>query len=70
MFNVDISLFQNAYTIAVSAHVFRWIELQFNDAGTIDFFLDARRRIFAAHFASLIEHVGRDFANVGADENL
>lgn len=68
--HVDVPLFENADAVAGDHHVLRWIHIDLDHDGSVDLALDAWRRVFAAHAAGLIEHVGRDTAKVRADENL
>lgn len=68
--DVDVPLFQDTDAVARNHHVLRWIHVHFDHDGAVYFPLDARRRIFAAHAARLVEHMGRDTAEIRADENL
>lgn len=68
--HVDVSLFQNTNAVACDHHVLRWIHVHLDHDGAVDFSLDAGRRVLTADAASLVEHMGCDTAEVGADENL
>ena len=68
--DVDVPLLQDADAVARDHHVLRRIHVHLDHDGAVYFPLDARRRIFAAHAAGLVEHMWRDTAEIRADENL
>lgn len=70
MLDVDVPLLQDTDAVARNHHVLRWIHVHLDHDGAVYLALDARRRIFAAHAAGLVEHVGHDTAEIRADENL
>lgn len=68
--HVDVTFFQNAHAIARHYHILGRIHVHLDHDRAVDLALHARRRIFAAHAARLIKHVGRYTAEIRANENL
>lgn len=68
--HVDVAFLQYTDAVAGDHHVLRRIHVYLDHDGTVDFTLDTRGRVLAADATCLIEHVGRDTAEVRADEDL
>ena len=68
--HVHVTLLQDAHAIARHYHVLGRIHVHLDHDRPVDLPLHARRRIFPAHAARLIKHVGRHAAEIRPDEDL
>lgn len=70
MFNIDVTFFEDANAVASDEHVLGRIHVNLDNDRSIEFALDARRRIFTADSTSLIEHVWSNAPEIGPDKDL
>lgn len=68
--HVHVAFLQNAHAIARHYHILGRIHVHLDHDRAVDLALHAWRRIFAAHAARLIKHMGCHAAEISANENL
>lgn len=68
--DVYVPFLEDPDAVASDHHVLRRVHVYLDHYRPIDFPFNAGRRVLAADAASLVEHVGRDTAEIRADENL
>ena len=70
MLDVDIAFLKNTNAIARNEHILCRIHIHLDNNCTIEFALDARRRILPTYATCLIEHMRGNTSEIGTNENL